>query len=385
MNRIQRSFIFVCFLGAVAFTIFSCKKEYSPDNPFPDVYTSSIFISSNNRIVYALDKETGKRKWEFQVDGEVHATPVLFKGGLFIGTTQGTLYKLDPQYGKVVAKRTLYSPILATPIGINDRLIVPVQNDTVYAFNPDDINADPIWKKAVGDQISSSPAIHTIAGRSETGLFIAGTSNKVYALNLDDGSILWTYTPTDAGSFYSSPCVVNDSFLYIGNDNGNVYSVQTYDGIQRWQFVTDGAVRSSPISVGGNILVGSSDRYLYSIDSTTGHLRWKVQTGDRIISSPTVDNQYVYFGCYDFNLYCVDIIDGTLKWKKQTFGLIQSSPVIVNGTVYFGSFDKNLYALDTADGGTKWFYDVEGQMECSPIVDTVGGAAVPSISGSYRY
>lgn len=385
MNLIKRLLSCSAIAAIAVATLSSCSKEYSADEPFPDVYTSTIFVSSNNRIVYALDRETGKRKWEFQTDAPVHATPVLFKGRLYIGTTGGTLYALDPQYGTQLAKREFHSGIYATPLGYEDRLIVPILSDTVFALNPDTLNGDPFWIRAVEGQIYASPTTHTIENRGEVGLFIATTGNKVYAIDVVEGDLLWTYTPTTAGAFYSSPCVVSDKFLYIGNDNGNLYSVNTTDGLQNWEFLTGGQVRSSPIAIGGNVLVGSNDRYFYSIDSTTGLERWKVQTSDRIVSSPAVDNQYVYFGCYDFNLYCVDIIDGTVHWKKLTFGLIQSSPLVYGGTVYVGSFDKNLYALDTADGGTKWVYNVNGQMECSPILDTVGGAAVPSISGSYRF
>lgn len=384
MNYTKHAIAYTSLLCVMIIGAVSCKK-YSDDEPLPDIYKSSVFVSSDNRIVYSLDKETGKKNWEFQADAPVKATPVLFKDALYIATTNGTLYKIDRQYGKEIDKRTFYSPIYATPIGYNNMLIVAVYSDTVYAVNPDSISGDLIWKKSTGGQIQASPTIHTIAGRGETGLFIGSMANKVLALNIDDGSTLWTYTPADAGAFYSSPCVSNDSFLYTGNDNGYLYAVKTYDGNQKWQFHTDGQVRSSPISIGGNVLFGSSDRYFYSVDTATGLLRWKVLTDDRIVSSPAVDNQYVYFGSYDFYIYCVDIIDGTTKWKTKTFGLVQSSPVVADGNVYCGSYDKNLYVLDTADGGQKWVFDVMGQMATSPVVDTLGGVAVPSISGAYPF
>jgi hypothetical protein len=37
------------------------------------------------------------------------------------------------------------------------------------------------------------------------------------------------------------------------------------------------------------------------------------------------------------------------------------------------------------DGSQKYIFNVNGQMATSPIIDSVGGAAVPSISGNYRY
>jgi outer membrane protein assembly factor BamB len=361
----------------------SCK-DYSPDEPFPDVYSQSVFVSSNNQILYALDPVSGERKWKLPVSGEVQATPVLFNKNVYVGTVAGILYRIDAQYGKEQVNRNFGAPIVGTPI-VRDNVMYVAAGTRLHAIDPNSLSDLPlITPFDIGGNIMSSPTIHNIAGVQSKAIFVAGMNNKVVALNPDLTQI-WEYTPADAGAFYSSPCVVNDSFLYIGNDNGKLYSLYTQGGTEKWIFNTAGQVRSSPIQIGGNVLVGSNDRNLYSVDSSTGQLRWKVLTGDAVQSSPAVFNQYVYFGSYDGNLYCVDIIDGKTKWKMLTFGLIKSSPVIYKGDVYFGSFDKNLYRLDAMDGSQKFIFNINGQMATSPIIDSIGGAAVPSISGDYKY
>lgn len=361
----------------------SCK-DYSPDEPFPDVYTQTLFVSSNNQIVYALDPVSGDRKWKFPVTGEVQATPVLHNKSVYVGTLTGNLYRIDAQYGTEQTVRTFEGPIVGTPI-VKDNVMYVTAGTRIYAVDPGSLSDLPLIPPYdIGGNIVSSPTIHSIPGVQSKAIFIAGMNNKVVALNPDLTQI-WEYTPADAGAFYSSPCAINDSTLYIGNDNGKVYALFIQAGTEKWIFNTNGQVRSSPIQIGGNVLVGSNDRNLYSVDSATGLLRWKVLTGDAVQSSPAVYNQYVYFGSYDGNFYCVDIIDGTTKWTMKTFGLIKSSPVIYRGDVYFGSFDKNLYRLDAMSGAQKFVFNVNGQMVTSPIIDSVGGAVVPSISGNYRF
>lgn len=362
----------------------SCK-DYSSDQPFPDVYSQTLFVSSNNQIVYALDPVSGTRKWKFPVEGEVQATPVLFNKMVYVATITGNLYKIDAQYGKEMTTRNFGAPIAGTPI-MRDGVLLVAAGTKLYAVDPGSLDNIPtIAPYDIGGTIMSSPAIHNTANGVNKAIFLSGMNNKVVALNSNLAE-LWAFTPTDPGAFYSSPCVVNDSFLYVGNDNGKVYSVKTVDGTQKWDFVTAGQVRSSPIHIGGNVLVGSNDRNFYSVDSATGQLRWKVATGDVIQSSPSVYNQYVYFGSYDGYMYCVDIIDGKVKWKQLTGGLVKSSPLLYRGDVYFGSFDKNLYRLDAMDGSQKIFpVNINGQMATSPIIDSLGGAAVPSISGDYKY
>jgi outer membrane protein assembly factor BamB len=335
-------------------------------------------------MVYSVDLKSGEIKWKIPVDGEVHATPVLFHHALWVGTNTGHLYQIDYKTGKIFQDK-IYSgsPIEATPLPYKGNLLVAAGN-TLHYVNVNTL--EDIWNYNAGGLINASPATHNIPNKdgADPAIFIATMSNRVIALK-NDGSQLWQFSPGGGQAFYSSPCVVNDSFLYIGNDNGKIYAVNTQDGSQKWAFATQGMVRSSPIQIGGNVLVGSNDRNFYSVDSATGLLRWKVLVSDQIVSSPAVANQYVYFGSFNGNMYKVDIIDGQIKWQRQSFGLIKASPTIYKGSVFIGSFDKNLYKLDTADGGEQWVRNIQGQMQASAIVDSIGGAAVPSISGDYKY
>lgn len=365
----------------------SCK-DYSPDEPFPDVYSQTLFVSSNNQIVYAIDptNPNDKWKWKFPVDGEVQATPLLYNKNVYIATLSGNLYRIDAQYGKLQANRSFGAgtQIAGTPI-VRDGVLYVVAGTRIYALDPGSLGDIPtITPYDIGGNIIASPTTHSIPGKAAKAIFVAGMNNKLAALK-PDLTVIWERTLTETGAFYSSPCVVNDSFMYIGNDNSFVYAFNIQDGTDKWRFPTGGQVRSSPIQIGGNVLVGSSDRNLYSVDSATGQQRWKVLTGDGIQSSPSVYNQYVYFGSFDGSMYCVDIIDGGIKWQMKTFGLIKSSPTIYRGDVYFGSYDKNLYRLDAMDGSQKFVFNINGQMATSPIIDSLGGAAVPSISGDYRW
>ncbi len=380
-----------CFWALAAGAVFtiagfsSCEKKFSPDEPLPDIYTQTLFVGSNNQIVYALDPISGIRKWRFSVDSSIYATPVLHANALWVATTKGTLYKLNQQYGTEIKTRNFSTGIFGTPYAYDQNTLLVPAGTKLYAINTESL--EDIWVYDIGGNIETSPTSHVvnkIPDVNEPVIFIAAANNKVVALNKNGGE-LWQFTPKDNGAFYSSPCVINDSFLYVGNDNGNMYAVNTFDGSEKWSFPTLGQIRSSPIQIGGNVLFGSNDRNFYSVDSATGKFRWKVETSDVVQSSPVVYNQNVYFGSYDKNFYCVDILDGKVKWKMLTFALVKASPVIHRGYIYFGSFDKNLYCLDVHDGSQRFVFNINGQMATSPIIDSVGGAAVPSISGNYRY
>lgn len=379
MNLYQRSVLFAASALFLLGNLSSCSK-YSPDDPLPDVYNPTIYTGNNNEMVYAIDPETGNTQWKYKVAGAVHATPVVFKDKLWVGTIKGNLYRFDYKKGTLIDSLIMNDAIEGTPLIYNDFLVVPTGNQ----LKAIDDNLETVWSYNVGGAILASPTTRKVVEHDDPLIFISGTNNKVIALD-KDGNEVWSFAPAAQGSFVSSPCAVNDSFVYVGNNNGFIYAIFAHNGTEKWKFKTDGQVKSSPVHINGNVLVGSLDRNFYSVDSATGQLRWKITTEDAIVSSPAVYNQNVYFGGYDGNVYCIDIIDGTLKWKQLTFGLIKSSPVIYKGSVFIGGFDKNFLRLDAANGGQYWNKNIYGQMEASAIIDSLTGVALPSISGNYGY
>src|SRR6266478_3366672 len=55
-----------------------------------------------------------------------------------------------------------------------------------------------------------------------------------------------------------------------------------------WTFKTEKPVKSSPAIAGGNVFVGSDDGRMYSIDLNTGKKRWGFKTEGTVESSPLV-------------------------------------------------------------------------------------------------
>ncbi|MNS35308.1 Serine/threonine-protein kinase AfsK [compost metagenome] len=368
---------------SLAFSVTSCKKSYSVDGPETSPYVSSVYAVNSNRSVLALDPATGAKRWETKVGSDVYATPVVISRKLYVVDITGKIYRIDPKNGKIEASSSLGGAVYGTPLSYDRKLIIPIGN-TVKMIDPTG-NFTTVWSYTATDQVRTSPALNV--SKTDTNkkvvFFAAGT--KVYALQADNGAQMWQTSVSGAGNFASSVSAANRNYLYVGNDNGSLYALNSNDGSTYWSYPTGSAIKSSPISVGGNIIVGSDDRNLYSVDSATGLLRWKYTASDRIASSPFVYNQNVYFGSNDYNLYAINIIDGTLKWKFLTFSVISSSPFAYNNTLYFNSFDKNVYALDSEDGSQKWSYNTNATMNASMILDTISGSVVPSISGNYPY
>ena len=68
--------------------------------------------------------------------------------------------------------------------------------------------------------------------------------------------VKWSFPTGDR--IISSP-VFQDSVLYFGGDDGNIYAVDTQTGRQIWKRTTGGPVPSTPAVANGTVFVGSYD------------------------------------------------------------------------------------------------------------------------------
>lgn len=372
IKKIVSGLLVIAFLG-------SCKKEYSPDLPLPTTLSPSLFVVNNNNRVLALDPETGNKKWEAKVDANVSATPVIVAGKLVVIDVTGRLYNFNRLDGKVEFTMPLGGVVTGTPIVIGNYLAVPVGSD-IKMFDASN-NYDQMWQFGVGTPVTTSLAVNTIQNNDTLNIFFV-SDTSVFAVRADSGLLSWKRPVAGARRFNSSICAANNNYLYAGNDNGRLYAFHIRNGATYWSYQTQSEIQSSPISVGGNIMVGSNDRNFYSVDSATGLLRWKIPTEDRVLSSPFVYGQNVYFGSNDFNLYSINIIDGTYRWKALTFGTIVTSPLVYDNVLYFNSHDNNVYALNADTKEQKWVYNAGGYMISSMILDNLTETILPSISGN---
>jgi outer membrane protein assembly factor BamB len=133
----------------------------------------------------------------------------------------------------------------------------------------------------------------------------------------------------------------------VGSEDNSLYALNAQNGALLWRYTTgDQITLSSPAVADGKVYFGSNDGNIYSLDATDGGVVWKYPTNGYVVASPAIHGGVVYIGSYDHSLYALNATDGSLLWKFATGGVVSSSVAVANGLVYFGSADGNLYALN---------------------------------------
>jgi polyvinyl alcohol dehydrogenase (cytochrome) len=95
----------------------------------------------------------------------------------------------------------------------------------------------------------------------------------------------------------------------------------------KWAFGYPTGVSSNgqPTIVAGRVFVGSDNGYVYSLDAATGCVYWSFENGSIVRNSPTVGpisgqgsaRYAVYFGDGQANVFALDAQNGKLLWKTK--------------------------------------------------------------------
>ena len=233
----------------------------------------------------------------------------------------------------------------------------------LYAIDAD--SGAEKFRFLAGDIIDSSPAI------DETNVYFASWNNNVYCLDKTSGDLKWTYEMNSSSQDdhrQSSP-LINNGVLYIGGYDGTVYALDSKSGDSIWKFTTNGAIRSSGVIYGDEIIFGSADGTLYGLSQKDGRGRWMIDLGSPLLSTPLILDDVIFVAAKGGALYAIN-----LATKAKTSIFVNESvnfyaaPVEYNGDVLFATTDNKLYRLKWSNLSIKSVTDINGPAYATPSV-----------------
>jgi polyvinyl alcohol dehydrogenase (cytochrome) len=199
----------------------------------------------------------------------------------------------------------------------------------------------------------------------------------------------WAFGFPDATSAWSQPTVAGGR-LFVGSQNGTVYSLDARSGCIAWTFEAHGSVRAS-VSVGAAprprtyvAYFGDQKGYAYAVNASTGQLIWSRHVDDhplvRLTGSPTLFGDRLYvptssyeeggkprgYACCTFrgSIVALDAASGEIAWKAYT---IATAPTLLRAY---------------ADGTEAWG-PAGGAIWSAPTIDAKRGAIYVGVGNTY--
>ncbi|MCR4399029.1 MAG: PQQ-like beta-propeller repeat protein, partial [Firmicutes bacterium] len=165
-----------------------------------------------------------------------------------------------------------------------------------------------------------------------------------------------------------SPAAISGGAVYVGCDDGGLYSLDLVTGDQDWCFRPENGARiRSGAAVAEDVVVAAAaDGVVYGIDRATGTEKWRFRAGLSVTSSVALSGDRAVVTAYDGRICSLSLRDGSLIWDYVIPGdFISASPTVGGGAVFaaaLGTAESGgaIYALDEATGSLRWKTQLPG-------------------------
>lgn len=203
---------------------------HAHSSPAVDTEKNLLFVGDNLAIIHAYNLKSGDRIWHHELpqtnedQSDIKSTPTVIadKGLVVFGAWSNKVHAFDEQTGEQKWKLDLGANIMSSAAYAPGRETVYVGSlYPTHALHAIDVNTgEERWRADLGTAILSSPAVNS----DESLVVVGGLDGKLYAVDADDGSVVWSYGI--GGQVSGSPALVG-SRVYVTARKGNLVALET--------------------------------------------------------------------------------------------------------------------------------------------------------------
>ena len=331
------------------------------------INNSFVNNSSNNNGRVNYDgklKKISKFKFSKINNFDYYEPELIFESdNLIFFNNKGSIMKFD-SVSNITWKKNYYNkgekklkPVLT--FGKNSKTLIVADNvSKYYALNLDDGNL--LWSK-----YNSSPFNSQIKTHKDK-FFIIDFNNVLRCISIKDGTEVWNIK---AGNTFIksqkklSIIVVND-IVYFNNSTGDITAIDINTGIMLWQTPTQASaiyentflLKTSNIVANNKMIVFSNNKNeFYSLDLKTGYIKWKININSNV--QPTIIDNLIFTISNEGYLTIIDSKDGNIIKVTDIFSLFKENKRNKINPVGFLVAKKNIYL--TTDHGRLLVIDIE--------------------------
>ena len=324
-----------------------------------------VYVGSREGTLLALDAETGIREWQFPQDtgdsgdafGAIYGSPAVANGTIYLGGDDGRVYAV--RAGRVESgggRKAWAVPfdvdgepetqgVIGGVIYDEGKVVFGAALDSergrLYVLNADDGLEECRYPAsgAIG-KIWSTPAV------ADGIAYFGDLNHRFYAVSLEDCSLQWPAPVEFDGAIASTP-LVRDGRVYVGAFDRTFYAVDAATGQVSTLLTADNWFWSGVATDGTSLFVPSLDGKLYAVRLARGTQLWApFDTEGAILSTPVVMGNEVVVASDADTLYVLSASNGSVQWRFE-IGADVRAPLMAKGdVVYVSAMDHTIHAID---------------------------------------
>jgi outer membrane protein assembly factor BamB len=244
----------------------------------------------------------------------------------------------------------------ANKVTLHDGVVyVPFINGEIFAI--DNLSGDVFWKSRLGnitDQIilkDQAPIIND--GKLYITAQNQNQSSTIYALNIKDGSLLWSYKLDSPNN--DIPVLSFDNKIFT-QSTSNIYSFEANTGKILNQKSFEHAMNGKPVTDGENVFIANEKDMLFALSPNKLDVLWQFKLDENqynIKERILCKDKILYFaapGSKVSSVYSVDSKTGTKIWKTDFEGDNVEYITEDNDFIWGYTRKGKLFKLDLANG-----------------------------------
>lgn len=293
----------------------------------PVVADGTLYVTSMGSV-HEIDPETGEDAWTTETDRIIYARPTVDEGSVYVPVHGRGVYALEADSGERRWQADVDVPPFAT-LAAADGLVYGPQRDPsgLYAIDVD--AGTEAWSSDV-ELRYPEPVV-------ADGTVFIESLDSVTAIDGETGDEVWQFE-RETSTFTSATVV--DGTVYVGSKDDKIYAIDATSGEERWQ--TTLPIQSTPVVAAGVIYVGVTDG-LTALEADTGDERWQFGDGTEVVPWTVADGT-LYATDLEHTFHAIDGETGDERWQFETDADLGPAAA-ADGTAYVGADDGAVYAV----------------------------------------
>ena len=272
--------------------------------PTIDYQSNVVFVGNNKgQLTYSHSPFSYPATAQVSIYPIISA-PLVYNGNVYVVDHAGDIYEMSESSMSPYKIGAIGGNIWSSPVTNGTDMFIGSDNGTFYAMNLSDGSIN--WHHQFDDPIYGTAAID-----SNGNIYIGGT--KLWSFT-STGSVRWS-KQLDGSQIYGSPVISSDGMLYIGTVNGNFYAINSQNGSILWSknlSTSIGGISSSAIIGDNGVVYVVSGQTLYALDHGNGNVLSLIGLGYNVESNPVMNGGYIYIGCDDGYLYQIKTLSSAI-------------------------------------------------------------------------
>jgi len=345
------------------------QLTFKIDNPikisdWPEQYTTatnniSNFFYSANKILLSKSSKLSRL---LSSKNKVNEKIIFYKNNLISYDHKGTIFIFSLKLNKKIFEYNFYKKNFKNlnkeiNLVVNENILYAADNiGYLYALNLEDKSI--IWAKNYGIPFRSNLKY------AKNQIFLANQDNVIYSINPITGDKNWqfasklTYLKSDFENNFALDLLNNN--LFFLNTSGELYSIDYLEQKINWVINFKNPLLSGdatlflsyPIVIKNNNLIVSTEKSLSSYNTLTSLRNWILPIEP--IFKPIITLNYTYAVLKNNLLICIENLNGKVVWSQNLFTYIGNKKIknkfgsiidlkIVNNEINI--YSKNGYLL----------------------------------------